>query len=179
MTVPKLPDDISFGALSRIPIDTNPAYVTNFRLMIPKVRKGIFFCTEVSFPSLTMEPIKIPLLRSPAVKFFGNKIDHGELGVKFIVNEDYSNWIEMSNWFTTTLDYYGFFQGKPQMQDDLVQAAQILILNNKKAPVARILFDGLMITALGSMGMNSSVSDNSILVCDATFQFTSYEIVDP
>ena len=181
MAVPQLPDDITYGILNRQPVETNPSYVTNFRLMIPKVRKGVFFCTEVSFPSMTMEPMKVPVPLAPSMKFFGDKIEHGELGVKFIVNEDFSNWFEMSDWFRKSLNYYGFFKDGSQarMLNEIVDSGQLLILNNKKNPVARILFDGLLITGLGGMGMNSAVSDNSILVCDATFQFTSYDIKDP
>ncbi len=95
MTVPKIPDDIVPGSLNRQPINTNPAFSTNFRLMIPKVRNAIYFCTEVSFPSLSMEPIRVSSPMAPTLKFFGNKIDHGELVVKFIINEDFRNYFEM------------------------------------------------------------------------------------
>lgn len=177
----KLPADFVYGAVNRQPEDTNPAYATNFRLMIPKVRKGVYFCNEVSFPSLTMEPLKVPVPLAPAIKFFGDKIEHGDLGIKFIVNEDFSNWFEMSDWFRKSLNYYGFFRDGSQgrMLNEIADSGQLLILNNKKRPVARILFDGLMITGLGSMSMNSAVADTSILVCDATFQFTAYDIKDP
>ena len=51
--------------------------------------------------------------------------------------------------------------------------------HNKKNPVARIVFDGLMITGLSNIPFNSAVADAPIITCDATFQFTSYEIKDP
>ena len=178
---PRVPDDIKFSPLNRQPINTNPSFSTNFRLMIPKIRSGIYFCTEATFPSLTMEPIKLPVPFSPSLKFFGNKIDHGDLSVKFIVNDDYSNWFEMSDWFNKSLNYYGFFknQSDVRLRNIITDSGQLLILNNKKYPVARVLFDGLMITSLVGMPMNSSVSDNSPLVCDATFQFTAYDIKEP
>jgi hypothetical protein len=178
MTVPKIPDDIVHGGLNRQPINTNPAFSTNFRLMIPKVRTAVYFCTEVSFPDLSMEPVRVPVLFSPTVKFFGNKIDHGELSVKFIVNEDFSNWFEMSDWFKKSTNYYGFFKDGSQarMLNVITDSGQLLILNNKKAPVARVLFDGLMITGLSNIAMNSAVADAPMITCDATFQFTSYDI---
>lgn len=181
MTVPKLPDDIIHGGLNRQPINTNTAYSTNFRLMIPKVRTAVYFCTEVSFPDLSMEPIRVPVPFAPSLKFFGNKIEHGELAVKFIVNEDFSNWFQMSEWFKKSLNYYGFFQDGSQarMLNLIADSGQLLILDNKKAPVARVLFDGLMITGLSNIPMNSAVADAPIIVCDATFQFTSYEIKAP
>lgn len=178
MTVPKIPDDITHGGLNRQPINTNPAFSTNFRLMIPKVRSGVYFCTEVTFPDLSMEPVRVPVPFSPTVKFFGNKIDHGELGVKFIVNEDFSNWFEMSEWFKKSLNYYGFFKDGSQarMLNIITNSGQLLILNNKKHPVARVVFDGLMITGLSNIAMNSAVADAPMITCDATFQFTSYDL---
>jgi hypothetical protein len=173
--------DRKAGIANRQPINTNPAFTTNFRLMIPKVRGGVFFCTEVSFPQTTMEPLKIPVPLSPSLKFFGDKLQHGEMTVKFIINEDFSNWFELTDWFRKTQNYYGFFQDGSQarMLNEIADSGQLLILNNKKNPVARIHFDGLMITALGNMPMNSAVADNSILSCDATFQFTGFDIKDP
>lgn len=169
------------GILQRQPINTNPSFTTNFRLMIPKVRSSVFFCTEVSFPQTTMEPLKISVPLSPSLKFFGDKIQHGELTIKFIINEDFSNWFDMTDWFRKTQNYYGYFQDGSQarMLNEIADSGQLLILNNKKNPVARILFDGLMITALGNMPMNSAVADNTILTCDATFQFTGFDIKDP
>lgn len=181
MTVPHIPDDIVPGRLNQQPIDTNPAFSTNFRLMIPKVRSGVYFCTEVSFPSLSMEPVRLRVPFGPSLKFFGNKIEHGELIVKFIVNEDFSNYFEMSDWFKKTLNYYDFFKDNSQarMLNQITDSSQLLILNNKKNPVARVVFDGLFITGLSNIPMNSSVADPPIIVCDATFQFTSYDIRDP
>jgi hypothetical protein len=178
---PRVPDDIVQSALNRQPVNTNVAYSTNFRLMIPKVRSGIYFCTEVTFPSLTMEPVKVPVPFAPSLKFFGNSIEHGDLTVKFIVNEDYSNWNEMSDWFKNSLNYYGFFRDNSQARllNVITDGGQLLMLNNKKHPVARVLFDGLMITSLGALPMNSGVADNTILTCDATFQFTSFDIKEP
>jgi hypothetical protein len=61
----------------------------------------------------------------------------------------------------------------------ITDSGQLLMLNNKKNPVARILFDGLMITGLSNIAFNSAVADAPIITCDATFQFTSYDIKDP
>jgi hypothetical protein len=173
-----IPDDIVHGGINRQPLNTNPAFSTNFRLMIPKVRSAVYFCTEVSFPSMTMEPIRVPIPLAAQAKFFGNKIEHGDLSVKFIVNEDFSNWFEMSDWFRKSLNYYGFFQDNSQarMMNLITDSGQLLILDNKKHPVARVMFDGLMITGLSNIPMNSAVADAPFITCDATFQFTSFDI---
>lgn len=166
------------GITTKIPKNTNLAYSTNFRLMIPKVKQGVYFCTEINMPGLDMAPISLSFNRAATYNFYGDKITHGELTIKFLVNEDFSNWFELSDWFTKSINYYGFFRDDTQarMQDVLVDSGQLLILNNKKNPVAKFVFDKLMITGLGNMPMNSAVSDNSPITCDATFQFTSYDL---
>ena len=177
----RLPDDIVPSPLNRQPINTNPAFSTNYRLMIPKVRDGIYFCTEVVFPSMTMDTIKIPILTGNTLRFYGNKIEHGDLAIKFVVNDDFSNWKQMSEWFSETLDYYGFFRAdaRNRLVRGVTDSSQLLILNNKRNPVARVVFDNLFITSLGSLPMTSTVADNTTLSCDATFQFTSFDILDP
>jgi len=127
---------------------------------------------------MTMEPIRVPIPLAAQAKFFGNKIEHGDLSVKFIVNEDFSNWFEMSDWFRKSLNYYGFFQDNSQarMMNLITDSGQLLILDNKKHPVARVMFDGLMITGLSNIPMNSAVADAPFITCDATFQFTSFDI---
>lgn len=177
----RLPDDIVPSPLNRQPTNTNPAFSTNYRLMIPKVRDGIYFCTEVVFPSMTMDTIKIPIPTGNTLRFYGNKVEHGDLAVKFVVNDDFSNWKQMSDWFLETFDYLSFFRGDAsnRLVRGVTDSSQLLILNNKKNPVARVVFDHLFITNLSSLPMNSQVADNTVLTCDATFQFTSLDIVDP
>ena len=174
---PMIPQDRSPGILQNIPENTNVALASNFRLVIPKVRSGIYFCTEVSFPDMTCEPMKVPVPMAPAMKFFGHKITHGDMTVRFIVNEDYSNYQQMVDWYKSTLVYEDFFKtGLDTNINLLSNVGHLLILSNKKNPVARFRFDGLMITAITSIEYNSALTDSTATTATATFQFTSYDL---
>lgn len=172
-----IPQDRVAGAVQNTPENTNPAFASNFRLVIPKVRSGVYFCSEVSFPDLTCEPVRVPMRMAPALKFFGNKITHSDMTIRFIVNEDYSNYQQMSDWYKATLVYEDFFKtGLDTSINLLSNVGHLLILSNKKNPVARFRFDGLMITSLTSIEYNSSLTDSTATTATATFAFTSYDL---
>jgi len=174
---PTIPTDRNPGILNQMPTNTNPAFATNFRLMIPKVRRSIYFCTEVAFPDMTCEPIKVPAPFAPSLKFFGNKISHGDLSVRFIVNEDYSNYQELTDWYKASLVYEDFFKSGTDLNVNLMSnTGHLLILSNKKNPVARFRFNGLMVTGITSIEYNSALTDATATTATATFQFTSYDL---
>jgi hypothetical protein len=174
---PMIPQDRVAGALQNTPENTNPSFASNFRLMIPKVRSGVYFCTEVSFPDMTCEPIRVPMRMAPALKFFGHKITHGDMTVKFIVNEDYSNYQQMVDWYKSTLVFEDFFKtGIDTSINLLSNVGHLLILSNKKNPVARFRFNGLMITGITSIEYNSALTDATATTATATFAFSSYDL---
>ena len=114
---------------------------------------------------------------APALKFFGHKITHGDMTVKFIVNEDYSNYQQMVDWYKSTLVYEDFFKtGIDTSINLLSNVGHLLILSSKKNPVARFRFDGMMITAITSIEYNSALTDATATTATATFAFTSYDL---
>lgn len=161
--------------LNGIPPNTNVGFASNYRLFIPKVRLGVYFCTEVTFPGWECPPVRIPVRLAPSVKFWGNKVSHGEMTVKFIVNEDYSNYNQMSDWFKKTLVWDDFFKTGTDFSL-LSNSGHLLMLSNKKNPVARFRISGLMITALSSIEYNSALTDATATTATATMQFSTYDL---
>jgi hypothetical protein len=173
-STPRIPTDRA-ASTSNIPPNTNIALASNYRLFIPKIKIGVYFCTEVTFPGWDCPPVRLPVPFAPSLKFWGNKITHGELTVKFLVNEDYSNYYEMSDWFKKSLVWEDFFKNGTDTEL-LTNTAHLLILSNKKNPLAKFRFNGLMITALSSIDYNSAVTDASIASATATLQFSTYDL---
>jgi hypothetical protein len=170
-----IPKDRVAGIFNEIPADTNVAYASNYRLFIPKVRLGVYFCTEVTFPGWECPPVRLPVPFAPSLKFWGNKVSHGEMSLKFIVNEDYSNYNQMSDWFKNSLVWEDFFKTGNDLQL-LSNTGHLLILSGKKNPIAKFKIDGLMITGLSSIEYNSALTDASATTATATLQFSTYEL---
>ena len=141
--LPQIPRDREGGILKRQPLNTNPAFSSNFRLVIPKVRSGVYFCTEVTFPDMTCDAVKLPVPMAPSIKFFGNKVAHGDLSVKFVINEDYSNYNQMSDWFKSTLVFGDFFTGNTSRDNNIISnQGHLLILSNY---LSYVLFSELFV----------------------------------
>jgi hypothetical protein len=175
--LPKIPNDREAGILAGQPVDTNLAFASNFRLVIPKIRTGVYFCTEVSFPDMTCDPLRLPVPFAPSLKFFGNKVSHGDLSMKFIVNEDYSNYNQLNDWFKATLVYEDFFKTGSDTGINIVSnTGHLLILSSKKTPIAKFRLNGLMITGLSSIEYNSALTDSTATTATATFQFSTYDL---
>jgi len=172
---PKIPNDRFGGILNQQPPNTNFSFACNYRLVIPKVRQSVYFCNEVTFPGWECPPVRLPIRFAPTLKFWGNKITHGEISFKFLVNEDYSNYYELSDWFKKSLVWDDFLKTGIDTQL-LSNTAHLLILSSKKNPVARFLINGLLITGLSSIEYNSALTDASVATATATMQFSTYEL---
>lgn len=99
------------------------------------------------------------------------------MSVKFIVNEDYSNYNQMNDWFKQTLVYEDFFKTGTDLSINLLSnAGQLIILNNKKNPIASFKIQGLFITGLSSIEYNSALTDATPATATATFQFSTYDL---
>lgn len=174
---PIIPKDREAGILNNQPANTNLAFASNFRLVIPKVKQATYFLTEVNFPDMTCEPVRVANPFAGSIKFFGNKIAHSDMTVKFIINEDYSNYNELNDWFKSTLVYDDFFAKVPDTNVNLLSnTAHLLILSSKKNPIVRFRFDGLMITGLSSIDYNSALTDAQPATATATFTFSTYDV---
>lgn len=170
---PILPETVR--AESGTPLNTNFAYATNFHLTIPKISEAVYFCTEVVFPEFSCDAIRLPARFAPTLKFYGNKINHGDMTVKFIVNEDYSNYRQVESWFKSTLVWEDFFRTGDDFRQ-LSNVGQLLILSNKKNPIARFVLNGLFVTNLTNIEYNSALTDTPVSTATATFQFSTYDL---
>jgi len=174
---PTIPTDRQAGILANQPIDTNPAFASNYRLVIPKIRLATYFCSEVSFPDFSCEALRLVHPFAGYLKFFGNKVAHGDMNIKFLVNEDYSNYNQLNDRFKATLVYEDFFKNGTDTSSNLLSnTGHLLVLSNKKNPVARFRFDGLMITNLSSIEYNSALTDAQPATATATFAFSTYDL---
>jgi hypothetical protein len=83
----------------------------------------------------------------------------------------------MVDWYKSTLVFEDFFKtGIDTSINLLSNVGHLLILSNKKNPVARFRFNGLMITGITSIEYNSALTDATATTATATFAFSSYDL---
>lgn len=87
-----------------------------FRFMIQSLPRVTYFCQSANIPSINLgfavQPT--PLVNIPRP---GEKIDFGDLSIKFLIQEDMANYIELYNWIVAL----GFPENHSQFQKRFIE----------------------------------------------------------
>ena len=70
---------------------------TGFRFSLRRSPKSAFFCNQVNIPDIQLGVAnQATYLRDIPVP--GDKIDFGDLNIRFLIDEDLGNYMEIQNW---------------------------------------------------------------------------------
>lgn len=169
-----IPERELIGGLQNQPANTNLTAPTNFKLLIPKIPNTVYFCTGVSVPGQSCEPIVYSTFGAK-VKVPGSITNHGDLSFTFLVDERMDNITEMQNWFSSMLAFRDF-NDLGAMQNWLDNEAQIIFLSNKKTPVMRMTFRGLFPGSISQISFKSTDTEAANLTASCTMPFSYYEL---
>ena len=158
---------------------------TGFQFSLSKHPKVDFFCTSATLP-----PISLAVTSQPSylkdIDVPGEKLTYGDLTIKFLVDEDMSNYMSIHNWLTGL----GYPESTSQYEDLIVtdnirepenafSDGSLHILNSNFRDVAIVKFNDLFPVYLSSLEFKSSETDVNYFTAEATFKYTVYNIVGP
>ena len=163
------------GALANSPINTNLAMATNFRFVCEKVQGVTYFCTSATTPSLSSSPaILNHMFAANDIKFPGGR-SPSDLSIRFIVNEDFSNYMEMLRWQRSGVPYKDFNEIVPEYKGN-VNHGKLFMLNNKKNPVVMMTFSNLIPTQISGFTLTQSETDPTPIYATVSFVFDAFRI---
>jgi hypothetical protein len=139
--------------------------------VLPKVPDCTYFCQSVVFPSMSCPPMQYPLSTS-TLRVPSNDYSHSEFSMTFLVNEDVSNYKQMEQWFRTMVAFTDGFVNIASTRDWMSEQGQLIVISNKKTPVARFTFRGLFPTTLTDFEFDNTDTEAKNIVATATFGFT-------
>jgi hypothetical protein len=157
----------NYGRLSNQSTNLNLASATNFRFVCERVPGVTYFCTGVTTPNLSSTPQTYDYMFAANPKFPGGRAT-SDLAIRFIVSEDFSNYMEMVRWLRSGVPYRDFTEIKPEYRGN-VSNGRLYFLNNKKTPVLTMSFSNLIPTQIS--GFTLSYTDNDPPVQTATVNF--------
>lgn len=164
-----------FGQLGSQPLNTNLASSTNFRFMCDKVPGVTYFCTSATTPSLSGKPTSLHhMFAANDIKFPGGR-SPSDLSIRFIVNEDFSNYMSMVSWQRSGLPYRDFREIQPEYRGNR-NDGRLLLLNNKKNPVIMMSFSNLIPTQISGFTLSHTESDPTPISATVTFVFEAFQI---
>lgn len=170
-------DRVLSGAVDSNPPNTNFLIPTNFLFTLKKIPNLTYFIQEFTLPESSSEAMTTEWAVGPSVKFPKSGFVYGTLTIKFLINEDFSNYYEIIKWMLQGTGYSEFIVNQPK-NENAVDDASLVLLTNKKVPFRRIEFRSLIPTELSGIEFANDVVDITTLTATAKFSISGYQITD-
>lgn len=170
-------DRVISGAADSSPPNTNLLIPTNFLFSLKRLPNMKYFVQEFSLPETSNEAMTAEWAVGPSVKFPKSGFSYGTLTIKFLINEDFSNYYEIINWMLKGTGYSEFIVKQPK-NENAVDDASLMLLTNKKVPFRRVEFRSLIPTELSGIDFANDVTDITTLTATVKFSISGYQITD-
>jgi hypothetical protein len=160
---------------------------TGFKFILAKKPKIDFFCDSAAIPGINLGvAIQPSYLKNIPVP--GDVLSYDDLVLKFNIDEDMVNYLEVHTWLTQ----FGFPRDAGQYQqllneDEYSSGVQnaisgmsdgtLLIYNSNYRPNIKINFSDLFPVSLSAVQFESKVDDIQYLTAEVVFKYTIYDIV--
>ena len=154
-----------------------------FEFTLGNYPKVSFLCNSARIPEITLGTTTQPgYLKDIDVP--GEKLEYGDLSLRFLVDENMENYMAVHNWLTglgfpetptqfktQTTDEDGIRDLKEQWSD-----GSLNVLNSNFRTSARIKFSDMFPTGLTSLEFDATETDINYFTAEATFKYTYYTI---
>ena len=163
---------------------------TGFKFTLKRTPKVAFFCNQANIPDLNlgvaMQPTYLKDLDVP-----GDKIVFGDLSLRFLVDENLENYMELQNWIRglgypeSLSEIYNFQQTgyitpkiEAQRQLGLYSDGTLQVLSSSSIPNFQVVFKDLFPYSLQTLSFDATNTDIQYFTADVSFKYTIYNIVD-
>jgi hypothetical protein len=165
---------------------------TGFKFKLEKAPGVSFFCNQANIPSIDLgiatQPSYLKDIDVP-----GDKLVFGDLTLRFLVDEDLKNYMEIQNWMRG-LGYPEELEQIYELQkvgnrvmdsptrsrgmENIYSDGTMQVLNSSLVSNFNINFQGLFPYSLTTLSFDATDSDIEYFTSEVSFKYTYYEITD-
>jgi len=162
---------------------------TGFKFTLTRTPKVSFFCNQANIPDLILGIAKQPSYLKD-IDIPGDKIVFGDLNLRFLVDENLENYMEIQNWIRglgypeevkqfRDLSNEGLVQGR-YMNDrqNIYSDGTLQVLTSSQLPNFQVSFKELFPYSLSTVSFDATSTDIQYFTADVSFKYTIYNIVD-
>jgi len=162
---------------------------TGFKFIMDKAPKVSFFGNQINIPQMTLGVAEQPTyLRN--IPLPGDKIQFEDLTLRFLVDENLDNYMEIFNWiralgFPESLEEIYKWQEKDfsviqpdKSTESFYSDATLEILTSSQNPNFKIKFQDCWPTTLSTLEFDATSEDISYFTADVSFKYTIFNITD-
>ena len=162
-----------------------------FKFALKRSPGVAFFCNQANIPSLDLGIAEQPTyLKNIDVP--GDKIQFGDLNLRFLVDEDLMNYMEIQNWirglgYPEKITEFGDLEKTAvlgvetkfgQSGDDIYSDATLQILSSNLVPQFQVIFSDCFPYSLSTVTFDATDTDIEYFTADVSFKYTIYRITD-
>ena len=162
---------------------------TGFKFILNRAPKVAFFSNSANIPSLDLgiatQPTYLKDLDIP-----GDKILFEDFSLRFLVDEDIKNYMEIQNWIRGL----GYPESRQEIIDlqterdkidtfesglmDIYSDGTLTVLGSNQRPNFMVKFKDLFPYSLSTLNFDATDTDVEYFTADVSFKYTIYEITD-
>ena len=185
MAIRKPPADIPGTPLT----NRNFLSPVGFKFSLKRAPGVAFFCNQANIPSMDLGIAEQPsYLRNIPVP--GDKIQFGDLTLRFLVDEDLVNYMELQKWirglgFPESMDEFRKLEGEAVLPgnfgnagDDIYSDGTLQILSSNLVPSFQVVFNDLFPYTLSTITFDATDADIEYFTADVSFKYTIYNLTD-
>ena len=160
-----------------------------FKFALKRSPKAAFFCNQANIPDLTLgiaeQPTYLKNIPTP-----GDKIQFGDLSLRFLVDEDLVNYMELQRWirglgYPENMDEFRKLEGEAvlpnnfgQGGDNIYSDGTLQILSSNLVPQFQVVFTDLFPYTLSTVTFDATDTDIEYFTADVSFKYTIYNLTD-
>ena len=160
-----------------------------FKFSLKRSPGVAYFCNEANIPDMSLSIAEQPTyLRD--IPLPGDKIDFGDLSLRFMVDEDLTNYMEIQNWirglgYPERVSEYQDLEKKAYIQQtfgkkrqDIYSDGTLQILSNNLVPKFQVIFDDLFPYSISTVTFDATDTDIEYFTAEVSFKYTLYTITN-
>ena len=160
-----------------------------FKFSLKRSPGVAYFCNEANIPDMSLSVAEQPTyLRD--IPLPGDKIDFGDLSLRFLVVEDLTNYMEIQNWirglgYPERVSEYQDLEKKAYIQQtfgkkrqDIYSDGTLQILSNNLVPKFQVIFRDLFPSNLSTVTFDATDTDIEYFTAEVGFKYTLYTITN-
>ena len=171
------------------PIDNrNFLSPTGFKFGLKRSPGVAFFCNQANIPSLDLGVAEQPSYLKD-IPLPGDKMQFGDLNLRFLVDEELVNFMEIQNWmrglgFPESLAEFNDLKNEAilgpmgKSTDDVYSDGTLQILSSNLIPKFQVVFNDLFPYSLSTVTFDATDTDIDYFTADVSFKYTLYTLTD-
>jgi len=162
---------------------------TGFKFALKRSPAAAFFCNQANIPSLDLG-IAVQTSYLKDIDIPGDKIVFGDLNLRFLVDEDLFNYMEIQNWIRGL----GYPEKLSQLSDldraakvssnfgqkgeNIYSDATLQVLSNSLVPKFQVMFKDVFPYSLSTITFDATDTDIEYFTAEVSFKYTIYDMQD-